>query len=766
VEETVSWGAVGQGDAGSASRGSRSGGFPQIEGYDIKHILGRGGMGVVYEAIQEKLNRPVALKLLPTVMSSAHPELVARFRREAAAAAKLHHTHIIPIYDFGASPDGYFYAMELLHGQPLSVLIKRLAAMDAPKASPTAIAELLNGGESPSDVEDREPQTPSTPSSGWTGSSTGGRGRPYYRYVAGWIADVADALHYAHLRGMIHRDIKPGNLMLCTDGRMMVLDFGLVKTVGDQSVTATGSLVGTYRYMSPEQVGAKRISVDARTDVYSLGVTLYELLTFQPAFAASEQSELLGQILFKEPLPPRKTIPSVPVDLQTICLKAMEKAPNERYQTAKAMADDLSSYLHDLAIVARPQGPVRRLVKLVRRRRLETMGVVAGVLLILLVAASVVGLRSRREERASREQARAALRLDLIKQGVHFWEKQDWDDAKRLFTEVLGLNPDDYGALVNLANVHKDEYYAGGDASLLREADELLNRAVGLKPDGYEAWNAKGVVYQAWGRTADAIDAFERVLKLDDSYFAAWVNLGMLQATQGDLHQAEQCLQKGIELVAASGPGLDTDAETVMPWRLLGAVQLQAGQPEAVQTLNTARAISNNQDVPTLVLCARYYLAQGGAENFRHALRLAVTANTLSASEEPGSPGGGPRDETRVRVKRILALAMLRNRQWEAAIDAAEEAIALGDQPAFAHLVLAVATGQLGNAAAAHEHLRLADAAWPEGLRRPAFRATQDGRSLWFDTAEELETLREEAVRLIGPLTGRNSSAVRNVLVG
>ena len=216
------------------------------------------------------------------------------------------------------------------------------------------------------------------------------------------MADAAEALHYAHQQGLIHRDIKPSNFMLCRDGRIMIVDFGLVKTAGEHSVTATGSLIGTYRYMSPEQVGAKRIAVDARSDVYSLGASLYELLTLRPAFPATEQSELLRQILFDEPVRPRKLAPTVPVDLQTICLKALEKSPNRRYATAQAMADDLSFYLRDLNIVARPQGPVRRFMKLVRRRRLETIALVA---LLLLVVAGVTGVRLYRSWHAERRAA-------------------------------------------------------------------------------------------------------------------------------------------------------------------------------------------------------------------------------------------------------------------------------------------------------------------------------------------------------------------------
>ncbi len=735
--------AAGTGGQPPGASGAHRERFPEIEGYTLRRVLGRGGMGVVYEAIQEKLQRPVALKVLPAIVGSAHPDLVTRFHREAAAAGKLHHTNIIPIYDFGESRDGYYYAMELIDGQSLATAIRRFAGSGAPHISSTAMAELLVLDTPAPSVDDAPAAAAASTATarggpGSTGGSSGSRGRHYFRHVARWIADAAEALHYAHLQGLVHRDVKPGNLMLCNDGRIMILDFGLVKTTGDHSVTATGSLIGTYRYMSPEQVGAKRITVDARSDVYSLGATLYELLTFQPPFPTTEQSELLSQILFKEPPPPRKTVPAVPVDLQTICLKALEKAPGARYQTARAMADDLNSFLGDRAIIARPQGPVRRLAKFVRRRRLETIAASALLLVVVVAALGVTTYRRWRE----------AVRINMLTEANRLWyQEREFDAAESIYQEVLRKYPDDYAARVNLANTYKDKYYfVNADEALLARTDRLLDEAIALNPNRPAAWNAKGVFYQALGRDEEAIAAYKTACALAADHYEVWVNLAMCQATQGNFEEAERCGRRGTELSGAGGGP--------MPWRILAAIQLHLGRSEVVDTLATARELSRNQDVPTLLLQARYHLKQDRADSARQALNLAVSADTLTQAGDTQGQSATGKTETIPRTKRTLALAYLRNEQWRLATEAAREAIEAGDRPAFGYLILAIARGHLGDAAAAQRHVSQAEAAWPAELEAAAQIATQDGRSVWIDTADELEELRTAARALLGGSPG------------
>src|SRR5215470_11808076 len=327
--------------------------------FEIVRELGRGGMGVVYEARQLSLNRKVALKVLSGVLGLTS-KAVQRFRREAEAAAKLHQTNIVPVHATGEQDGTHFYAMELIEGPSLDHVLRQLRASQAGAASATEPARALV------QTTDYVEGASTADGSGLSTSSLSS-GVAYFDIVARLIAEVADALDYAHKNGVIHRDIKPSNLLLSPAGRLSVNDFGLARVLEQPGMTTTGEFVGTPAYMSPEQITAGRTLLDQRTDIYSLGATLYELLTLQAPFTGEQRDQVLAQIVHKEPRPPRKVNPRVPVDLETICLKALEKDPDRRYQTAGAMADDLRRYVNRFAIAARRAGPIERLRKWVRR---------------------------------------------------------------------------------------------------------------------------------------------------------------------------------------------------------------------------------------------------------------------------------------------------------------------------------------------------------------------------------------------------------------
>jgi len=378
--------------------------------FRIVREIGRGGMGVVYEAEQMSLGRRVALKVLPfaSVLDSRQ---LQRFKNEAQAAASLHHTHIVPVYSVGCERGVHYYAMQYIEGQTLAEAIGELRIADCglqiDKDGPSTIADNPNS-------EFRNSQFPTQPIAGLS-TSRGASSQEFFRSVARLGVEVAEALDYAHQQGVVHRDVKPMNLILDEHGEPWIADFGLARIAGSgASLTLTGDLLGTLRYMSPEQASAERAITDHRTDIYSLGVTLYELLTLEPAFAAGSRDELLRRIASEEPRPPRRLNSAVPLELETIVLKAMAKQPSNRYATAQALADDLGRYLLDQPILARRPTSLERLRKWSRRHKSLVASVSISTLATLLLAVVALAISY---VTITREQKRTTQALEDAKAG-------------------------------------------------------------------------------------------------------------------------------------------------------------------------------------------------------------------------------------------------------------------------------------------------------------------------------------------------------------
>jgi len=353
----------------------------RIGDFRIEKRLGSGGMGTVYQAFQISLHRRVALKVLPPGFAMSRGA-VKRFHREARAAAKLHHTNIVAIYAEGEESGTCYYAMEMIEGQSLGQIIEALRAAKAQAPEPhTSTATEGSTNREQSALTGPAKTALQTSETLTAGAST----QRYFDTIARLIADVADALDYAHKQGIVHRDVKPSNLMLGNDGRLSLMDFGVARMMEDQSMTVTGSFVGTPHYMSPEQISGAADKLDHRTDIYSLGVTLYELLTLECPFAGDNREQIIAQTLNKEPRRPRRINDRIPADLETICCKAIEKDPNQRYETAGALAEDLRRYVNRYTIRAKRSGPMDRIIKFVRRHKLP-VAMVVGITLATAVA--------------------------------------------------------------------------------------------------------------------------------------------------------------------------------------------------------------------------------------------------------------------------------------------------------------------------------------------------------------------------------------------
>jgi serine/threonine protein kinase/WD40 repeat protein len=363
--------------SGIASESREDGFNPGVLGdFRILREVGRGGMAVVYEAEQVSLNRRVALKVLP-LAATLDPRQLERFRHEARAAGLLHHHHIVPVYAVGCERGIHYYAMQLIEGCSLAAVIGAWREEQRDPKSQTAERDPPGAGR----TETRPPAVRDTVPSHWP--------RKPLRRIAELVVQTADALEYAHTMGVIHRDVKPANLLLDMRGNIWVTDFGLARLGGGPGLTLCGDLLGTLRYMSPEQALAKHGLVDHRTDVYSLGATLYELLTLRPAADGTSKEEILARLAFEEPIAPRRLDRSIPAELETVTLKALAKDARERYATAGELADDLRRWLTDRPILARPPGPLHRLRKWSHRHRPLVVGL--GIFLTLLVAALCLG---------------------------------------------------------------------------------------------------------------------------------------------------------------------------------------------------------------------------------------------------------------------------------------------------------------------------------------------------------------------------------------
>ncbi len=393
---------AGRGDSADPSglrKDEPSGGAPglgELGDFRLLREVGRGGMGVVYEAEQISLRRRVALKVLPFA-AAIDPRRLQRFKTEALAAAHVQHEKIVPVHAVGCERGVHYFAMQFIDGQSLAALIAELR-------------ERRDDEQKDERVEGGEVSRTATTISRERSSDR----RRYFRRVASLARQAALALEHAHQAGIVHRDVKPGNLLLDLRGQLWVTDFGLAQVTGDAGLTFTGEMLGTLRYASPEQILARRGIVDHRSDVYSLGATLYELLTLRPPFDARDRNELIRQIADEDSPSPRGIDSTIPPELETIVLKALRKEPVDRYATARELADDLERFLDARPILARRPSAAERLRSWSRRHpSLVGAGVVA---LILLSAASLVTaiLVQREQARTLKQQhlAEAAYRLE------------------------------------------------------------------------------------------------------------------------------------------------------------------------------------------------------------------------------------------------------------------------------------------------------------------------------------------------------------------
>jgi serine/threonine protein kinase len=537
----------------------------QLGDFRLLREIGRGGMGVVYEAEQISLRRRVALKILPFA-AAIDPRELQRFKNEALAAAHLRHENIVPVYAVGCERGVHYYAMQFVEGQSLAALIGELRRLSAepdrpppphPYSSPPRgerglkAAPLSAPGERGKGEGAAAHETQVEDAAGLTAASISRQraagGRKYSEWVARLGRQAALALEHAHQTGIVHRDVKPANLLLDARGQLWVTDFGLAQVTGDAGLTATGELLGTLRYASPEQALARRGVVDHRSDVYSLGATLYELLTLRPLFEGRDRNELLRQIADADPPLPRSLVPSVPAELETILLKALRKEPGERYATAQDLADDLGRFLDNRPILARRPTLADHLRKWARR---HPSAVAAGALVLLLLSAGslvstalIRGEQARtraeqqrteeayRRERQRAEEAEARFRLarrsvdELIqvseeeladRPGMEGVRKRLLRSALGYYQEFVEQRQDDPAAQAELRDTTGRVRQILADLAVLRATSKLyllcqpaVLDALGL--DEHQREKVKELTTRAFRQWAESLNDIGRV---------------------------------------------------------------------------------------------------------------------------------------------------------------------------------------------------------------------------------------------------------------
>ncbi|QDT41726.1 Serine/threonine-protein kinase PrkC [Gimesia alba] len=403
--------------------------------FKIVREVGRGGMATVYEATQLSLGRRVALKVLP--FAAALDECQRqRFQIESHAAANLHHTNIVPVYAVGSERGMHYYAMQLIEGESLSEWVIRQKQELTGEHAAHQRPEEAAGSDTGTQTDSTEIVNPSV-------SHTDHRAaRSWYQTIAKIIAQIAEALDYAHSSGVIHRDIKPANLLIDIKGNAWITDFGLAQVSASSSVTRTGDLLGTLRYMSPEQLSGKRALIDQRTDIYSLGATLYELLCLQPVFSASARQQLLHDILYDEPKPLRQVNRSIPIELETIVMKSLSKLPAERYQTAAELADDLHRFLDERPILARRPTLVDHTRKWLRRHPSVVVSSFIVLLLGLVGVSFAMAAISQEEHNTRQALTREQQRAQEAEQRLQLAQRAA-DDMIALAEFELSDNPFD-----------------------------------------------------------------------------------------------------------------------------------------------------------------------------------------------------------------------------------------------------------------------------------------------------------------------------------
>ena len=509
--------------------------------FTIHREVGRGGMGVVYEASQESLDRRVAIKLLP-MASLLDSRQIARFKNEAHSAGLLQHPNIVPIYSVGSERGIHYYAMQYIDGESLDQWIdsRREDALDAAKNSEFQKSHYEVTGE-----------------------------------LVQWAIDIAGALHVAHENGVVHRDVKPSNLMLDKFGKIWITDFGLARCQTNASLTQSGDVIGTMRYMSPEQALGQSALIDGRADIYSLAATLYELLTLHPAHDGDDAASILRKIDQQQVTPLRSFRPDLPRDLETVVAKAMSKNREARYETAEDFAADLKRVLNGEPTIARPPTIIDRTSRFAAKHRSVVM---TGALVVFVgfIGLAYHNTNLAAAKHASDLHAARALRGEMLARNA---VDQLGSQTAELLSGIPSADPVRRQLLATTIDYYERFVAQHGGAPELREDLAITLGKIGsFQTELGDVTHAIGSLRRSEAIYSDLVEQTS-----SDATRLAWAtsqnNLAQALVTHGKLEEAASYFAKAITMQKS----LDSqDAKVALATSLnnLGLLLAQSGALE------------------------------------------------------------------------------------------------------------------------------------------------------------------------------------------
>jgi len=614
--------------------------------FEILSLIGTGGMGAVFLARQLSLDRDVALKVISDI-SGGRGNSLERFKREAKVLAKVSHPNIVPIYEVGQDGPYSYFAMEYVKGTSLDRILSAIrSAAPGVKAS-QVMQECLQDRVSGS--EDNR-QTP-----GGTEIDA-----DYIIAISRIIISVASALGYAHEKGVLHRDVKPSNILIDATGIPKLVDFGLARAETQQTITVAGEFFGTPSYVSPEQI-RKPETVDCRSDVYSLGAAFYECFTLHPPFEGDTVNETLTRVISREAVPPKKYCPRLSADLNTVLLHALEKSPEDRYASAGDFTADIENVLDFRPIAAKRPSITRRAYKTLRRSPLKVAVIIALVMVVILGY-----VLAHTHTRASAERA---FSLGRIK-----FDAGEYEEALTYFEKSLRENPGNAEAYCK----------AGTCYHILRQFEKALEayqNAIRLDPNFAAAYRGLGNVYVLLHRDEDAIEAYKRAIKITPKNTELYVGLADIYASADYPDKSRECYEQIVEITQDIAP-----AGIQSHYYSLGRAYNNLGRHlEATVVLN--KAVRLNPDLPSAYFTlGDSYEELGERERSIAAFEEAVKTYRRAIKLDPG-------DKV---AHEFLAHSYERLGRYEEALEAYKQAIAIEPNDPGNHSSLGGVYKQLG----------------------------------------------------------------------